>query len=111
MNKSFTIHENRYHTAVRFAVVAVFIAAAVLFARPASAAATGSLIYIEPGHGMNSGAYSYPGGYYEDTVNLEIAIRLNNLLTNNGYPTYMARLGCIACADPENVHILEVAFP
>lgn len=50
-----------------------------------------SLIYIEPGHGMNSGAYSSPGGYYEDQVNLAIGLALRDLLVARGYPVYMAR--------------------
>lgn len=91
MNKLTKTHKIRYLAAVRLVVVAVLIAAAAVAARPAPASAGSSLVYIEPGHGANTGAYSSPGAYYEDTINLDIALRLNDLLVQNGYPTFMAR--------------------
>ncbi len=48
------------------------------------------LVVIDPGHGgLETGAAS--GGLVEKTLNLDIAIRLNNLLRSKGIKTYMLR--------------------
>lgn len=77
----------------RIAKVGLFLLATgiILTAWLGGSARAGSLIYLEPGHGGNTGAYSSPGGYYEDQVNLAIGLRLRDLLQAHGYPVYMSR--------------------
>lgn len=71
-----------------YLIIAVAFAAAILvFPSIVSA----KLIVIEPGHGGGDpGAIGY-GGFYEKTVNLAIALKLNNLLLAAGFQTVMTR--------------------
>lgn len=48
-------------------------------------------IIIDPGHGGEDGGASSPGGTLESDLNLQIALRLEDLLHLLGYDTYMIR--------------------
>ena len=52
----------------------------------------GKVIYIDPGHGgRDPGAIS--GGVYEETINLEISLKLQEVLEKNGAIVYLTRYG------------------
>ncbi|XKH51951.1 cell wall-binding repeat-containing protein [Chryseomicrobium palamuruense] len=82
-------------------LVAVLVTLAILPTMPAQTQAQSTLpplkplVILDPGHGgMYSGTAGYSGnrtGYYEKHANLEVSLRLRNLLQSNGYEVKMTR--------------------
>lgn len=77
-------------TATRLVLGAFLSAGAVFFAQTAALADCGPVV-IDAGHGgWDSGAVG-PTGFAEKTANLDIAIRVRDLLRQNGYTVVMTR--------------------
>lgn len=88
------------------AVIAAILAAAMLSGSlretvlPASGEGRGPLVYLDPGHGGEDGGACSAGGMPESKINLEISLRLRDLLHLCGLQTAMTREGDYALYDP-----------
>lgn len=51
----------------------------------------GPLVCLDPGHGGNTGAYNPSYNLWEDEINLNVALRVENLFLNKGYVVGMTR--------------------
>ena len=87
------------------AVIAAILAAAMLSGSlrgtflPASGEGRDPLIYLDPGHGGEDGGACAAGGMPESELNLEISLRLRDLLRLCGLRTAMTRKGDYALYD------------
>lgn len=90
-NKGITVLELvKTHKAI-LGALAFLLVAGLFLAAPADAQAD-ALIFIEPGHGGNTGAWGVlPTGHAEDEINLGIALKLDTLLRESNYATYLTR--------------------
>ena len=93
----------------KYALVCVFVCALVLFATWAVSRISGTImvwyrgvpsatIVIDPGHGGEDGGTTDSDGHRESQINLEISLRLRDLLRLLGARTYMIREDDISVA-------------
>lgn len=86
----------------RLAIAAVLLAAVLAFAAvtsyierssPVSAARLGGIdtVVIDPGHGGADGGATGIGGVVEKNINLQISLKLRDILLANGYRVVMTR--------------------
>jgi len=71
-------------------------------------AADPAILVIDPGHGgEDGGAIALDGSVSESSLNLEIALRLNDLMHFLGHPTVMTRTADVSIHSPSAQNIRE----
>ena len=81
------------------------LASSNLFAGEAAGDLTGYKICVDPGHGGSAPGAVGPTGYEEKTANLDMALRLRDLLETDGATVYMTRTTDVDVSLSERVAI------